>query len=60
MVYKGTPYLKKKFKGKVLSLTQGASGHKNYFHWLFDILPKIKLFSELYNLNNLNYFIYLN
>ena len=56
MIYKGTPYFKKKFTGKVLSLTQGASGHKNYFHWLFDILPKIKLFSELYNLNNLNYF----
>ena len=54
-LYRGTPYFKKKFNGKVLSLTQGASGHKNYFHWLFDILPKIKLFSKLYNIEVLNY-----
>ena len=26
----------------------------NYFHWLFDIL-KIKLFSKLYNIEDLNY-----
>jgi len=55
----GTPRFKKKFKGRVLSLAQGASGHKNYSHWLFDMLPKIKLYSEIYNLNDLN-FIYLN
>ena len=55
----GTPRLKKKFKGRVLSLAQGASGHKNYSHWLFDILPKIKLYSEIYNIKDLD-FIYLN
>jgi len=55
----GTPRLKKKFKGRVLSLAQGASGHNNYSHWLFDMLPKIKLYSEIYSLNDLN-FIYLN
>ena len=42
-----------------MSLAQGASGHKNYSHWLFDILPKIKLYSEIYNINDLD-FIYLN
>tara|TARA_Y100001970_G_C14141973_1_gene807647 strand:- start:304 stop:1404 length:1101 start_codon:yes stop_codon:yes gene_type:complete len=56
---KGTPRIKKNIKGRVLSLAQGASGHSNYSHWLFDILPKIKLYSELYNINDLNY-IYLN
>jgi capsular polysaccharide biosynthesis protein len=55
----GTPRFKKKLKGRVLSLAQGASGHTNYSHWLFDMLPKIKLYSEIYNLNDLN-FIYLN
>ena len=55
-LYKGTPYFKKKFDGNVLNLTQGASSHSNYFHWLFDILPKIKLFSEIYNLNKIHYF----
>jgi capsular polysaccharide biosynthesis protein len=42
---KGTPNLRKKFSGTVLSLVQGASG-QNYFHWLFDILPRIKIYSN--------------
>jgi len=54
-IYKGTPYLKKKINGNVLCLTQGASGHTNYFHWLYDILPKIKIYSEKYELTNLDY-----
>ena len=36
----GTPKFKKKFSGKILVLAQGASGHFNYAHWLFDIIPK--------------------
>ncbi|MDB9807775.1 glycosyltransferase family 61 protein [Candidatus Pelagibacter sp.] len=55
-IYNGTPKFKKKINGKILCLTQGASGHKNYFHWLFDILPKIKLYSEIYDLKSLDYF----
>ena len=51
---KGTPRLKKKFKGKVLSILQGASGN-NYGHWILEMLPKIKICSEHYNLNDLNY-----
>ena len=54
-IKKGTPRLKKFFKGRVLSLAQGASGNFNYYHWLFDLLPKIKLYSEIYNLNDLDY-----
>lgn len=50
VLYRGTPYFKKKIKGRVFSLTQGASGHKNYFHWLYDILPKIKIFTKNYEL----------
>ncbi len=56
VLYKGTPYLKKKINGRVLSLTQGASGHKNYFHWLYDILPKINICSKNYDINKLDYF----
>ena len=55
VLYKGTPYLKRKFKGRVLSLTQGASGHRNYFHWLYDILPKINICSKNYNLKEIDY-----
>ena len=50
----GTPKLKKKFKGKVFSLIQGASGN-NYWHWLFDLLPKIEI---LYVNKMINYFDY--
>jgi|TARA_B100002003_G_scaffold107701_1_gene100008 capsular polysaccharide biosynthesis protein len=53
---KGTPRIKKKIKGRVLTLVQGASGNKNYFHWVFDILPKIKLCSEHYLLNEIDFF----
>ena len=50
----GTPKFKKKFKGTVLSLVQGASG-SNYFHWMFDILPKIFICSKNISLSSINY-----
>ena len=53
---KGTPRIKKKIEGRVFSLVQGASGNKNYFHWLFDMLPKIKLCSEHYLLKEIDFF----
>ena len=53
---KGTPRIKKRIEGRVLSLVQGASGNKNYLHWVFDILPKIKLCSEHYPLSEIDYF----
>ena len=56
VLYKGTPYLKKKINGNVLTLTQGASGHKNYFHWLYDILPKINICFKNYNFKEIDYF----
>ena len=37
---KGTTSLAKKFSGTVLNLSQGGSGD-NYFHFIFDIIPKI-------------------
>ncbi len=39
----GTPKLIKRINGSLLILTQGASGHNNYAHWMLDVLPKIKL-----------------
>ena len=53
---KGTPRIKKRIKGRVLSLVQGASGNKNYAHWIFDILPKIKLCTEHYPLKEIDFF----
>ena len=50
----GTPKIKKKIRGNVLSLIQGASGN-NYWHWLFDLLPKIEIIS---NNKKIKYFDY--
>ena len=52
----GTPALQKRFKGKVLILCQGASGINNYSHWLLDILPKIRICEEIYDLKDIDYF----
>ena len=55
----GTPRVKKKFKGRVLNLAQGASGHNNFSHWLLDMLPKLKLYNEIFKYDDLDY-LYLN
>ena len=52
---KGTPSFIKKVRGTVFNLCQGASGN-NYFHFIFDIVPKIYLLSSKINLNKINYF----
>ena len=54
----GTPKFKKKFNGKMLVLTQGASGHFNYAHWLFDIVPKLIMVSKFYRLNKIDFFYF--
>lgn len=56
---KGTPRFKRKFNGRVLSLVQGASGNSNYYHWLYDLLPKMKLYSEIYDFKDLDH-LYIN
>ena len=55
VLYKGTPVFKKRINGRVLSLVQGASG-SNYFHWLFDLLPKIEILSKNNRLKNIDFF----
>ena len=56
VIKKGTPKFKKKIKGKVFSLVQGASGNNNYFHWMFDVLPRLIMLEKVYNLNEIDYF----
>ena len=55
IIKNGTPKIKKYIKGPILILSQGASGY-NYFHWFFDILPKIYIIKKKFNLNYFNYF----
>jgi len=52
----GTNRVKKKIRGKVLSLVQGASGN-NYFHFLFDIVSKLILLDKNDLLKHMDYFL---
>ncbi len=52
----GTPKILKKFNGNILSLVNGASGNDNYFHWLFDILPRLVMLDKINELKNIDYF----
>tara|TARA_B100001123_G_C15260095_1_gene1006278 strand:- start:708 stop:1820 length:1113 start_codon:yes stop_codon:yes gene_type:complete len=54
---KGTPRFKKNLNGRVLSLLTGGAGNHNYWHWLFDVLPRLSLCEEMVNLKNIDYFL---
>jgi len=41
----------------VLSLLTGGGGNNNYWHWLFDVLPRLGLCSKTTNLNEIDYFL---
>ena len=54
----GTPKILKKYNGTVAILTQGASGHENYAHWLIDIIPKIKMINSKYPIRKIDYYYF--
>jgi capsular polysaccharide biosynthesis protein len=54
----GTNKFLKKFNGNMLVLTQGASGHLNYAHWLFDIVPKILIAKQKFNIDKIDYYYF--
>ena len=54
---KGTPRKLRNLDGSVLSLLTGGAGNQNYWHWLFDVLPRFKICSSCINLNKIDYFL---
>ena len=46
-------------KGTVLSLLTGGSGNYNYYHWLFDVLPRLFLVQKVLDLRDphIKYFV---
>lgn len=55
---KGTPRFKKKINGSVLSLLVGGAGNSNYWHWLFDVLPKLHIFNNSrLKVNEIDYYL---
>jgi len=53
----GTPRVLKKINGNVLSLLTGGGGNDNYWHWMFDVLPRIKLSESFIAKKNINYLL---
>ena len=51
----GTPKIKKKINGNVFNLAQGGSGN-NYFHFMYDLIPKIYLLEKVLSINSIDYF----
>ena len=46
VIKNGTPNIMKKIDGNVFSLLTGGAGKKNYWHWLFDVLPRISILEK--------------
>ena len=53
----GTPRRLHKLNGTLLSLLTGGGGNNNFFHWMFDVLPKLAIVEKHYNLKNINYYL---
>ncbi len=55
---KGTPRIKKNISGTVLSLLTGGGGNSNYWHWLFDVLPRIYIAKNFINSEQVDYYLF--
>ena len=59
VIKNGTPRLRKKVKGTVLSLLTGGGGNSNYWHWLFDVLPRIEIYKKKNkNFDKIDFFLF--
>ena len=53
----GTPRKLRNLNGVVLSLLTGGAGNTNYWHWLYDVLPRIGLCNKFVNLSEIDFFL---
>ena len=53
----GTPRIKKQIRGSVLSLLSGGAANNNYFHWMYDVLPRIALCEKINIFDKIDYFL---
>ena len=54
---KGTPRRLRNLNGIVLSLLTGGAGNDNYWHWLYDVLPRIGLCNKLVRSSEIDFFL---
>ncbi len=52
-----TPKIKKKINGLTLSILTGGAGNNNYWHWMYDVLPRIAIVKIKYNIGKIDNFI---
>jgi len=57
---KGTTRIKKNIKGTVLSLLTGGGGNENYWHWLFDVLPRLEMLNNILKKEKIDFFLFPN
>ena len=53
----GTPKILKKIKGKVFSLLSGGAAKTNYYHWLFEVLPRLEILNKFEKIEKINFFL---
>ena len=54
----GTPRKLKRLNGVTVSLLTGGAGNNNYWHWLFDVLPRLHLCEKFFKLDKIDYFLF--
>lgn len=54
---RGTQRKLRKLKGTTLSLLTGGGGNSNYWHWIYDVLPRLKICDEAKSIKDIDYFI---
>jgi len=54
---KGTPRKMRRLNNSVLSLLTGGAGNSNYWHWMFDVLPRLNLCNKVIHLDKIDYFL---
>jgi capsular polysaccharide biosynthesis protein len=54
---KGTPRVMQKLNGTLFSLLTGGGGNDNYFHWMFDVLPRLGILEKHYSLKEIDFFL---
>lgn len=54
----GTPSFMKKVNGTTCSFIYSESAKDNYWHWMFDILPKIAILQKMVDFKKIDYFLF--
>ena len=52
----GTPKFKRKVNGSILSLISGGASRDNFTHWFTDVIPRIKIYQQKFNLKMITKF----